>query len=77
MQYRRSARVAAYVPDHKFRSSGPQLTDARRHRRPTDRRKQQYKSKRRWFDSADVAYDEKPARLICPAACACTAAATT
>jgi Transposase and inactivated derivatives len=62
-----AAKVDAYVPDPKFRQRDPRLTGARRHRRPTDRHKQQYKSKRRWFGPQDFEYDKASQRLICPA----------
>jgi transposase len=62
-----AAKVDAYVPDPKFRQRDPRLRDARRHRRPTDRHKQQYKSKRRWFGAQDFKYDPKTGRLTCPA----------
>ena len=62
-----AAKVDAYVPDPKFRSRDPRLADAARHRRPTDRRKQDYQSKRRWFRADDFTYDEATERLVCPA----------
>jgi transposase len=61
------AKVDAYVPDPKFRQRDPRLTGARRFRRPTDKRKQQYKSKRRWFGPQDFKFDPQTQRLICPA----------
>lgn len=62
-----AAQVDAYVPDPKFRQRDPRLQDAARHRRPTDKHKQQYKSKRRWFGPEDFKYDPQSDRLICPA----------
>jgi transposase len=62
-----AAKVDAYVPDPKFRQRDPRLAEARRHRRSTDRQKQQYKSKRRWFGPQDFKYDTASQRLICPA----------
>lgn len=62
-----AAKVDAYVPDPKFRSRDPRLADAGRYRRPTDRDKQDYQSKRRWFRGEDFSYDEATDRLICPA----------
>lgn len=62
-----AAKVDAYVPDQQFRQRDIRFADARRHRRPTDKRKQQYKSKRRWFGPEDFKYDPKTERLICPA----------
>jgi transposase len=61
-----AANIDAYVPDPKFRQRDPRFADARRHRRPTDRHKQQYKSKRRWFGPQDFKYDAASQRLICP-----------
>jgi transposase len=62
-----AAQVDAYVPDPKFRQRDPRFADARRHRRPTDRHKQQYQSTRRWFGPQDFKYEAKTQRLICPA----------
>jgi hypothetical protein len=62
-----AAKVDAYVPDPKFRQRDPRFAQARRYRRPTDRHKQQYKSKRRWFGPQDFKYDAASERLICPA----------
>ncbi|MEO6568924.1 MAG: transposase, partial [Opitutaceae bacterium] len=62
-----AAKVDAYVPDPKFRQRDPRFAQAQRHRRPTDRRKQDYQSKRRWFGPGDFKYDPQSERLICPA----------
>lgn len=62
-----AANVDAYVPDPKFRQRDPRFARARRHRRSTDRHKEQYKSKRRWFSPNDFKYDPASERLICPA----------
>lgn len=62
-----AAKVDAYVPDPKFRQRDPRFVNAKRHRRPTDRHKQQYKSKRRWFGPQDFKYDSVSQRLTCPA----------
>ena len=62
-----AAQVDAYVPDPKFRQRDPRLAGAQRYRRPTDRHKKQYQSKRRWFGPADFKYDPSTQRLICPA----------
>jgi transposase len=62
-----AAKVNAYIPDPKFRQRDPRLANAQRYRRPTDRYKQQYKSKRRWFGPQDFKYDPASERLICPA----------
>jgi transposase len=62
-----AAKVDAYVPDPKFRQRDPRFGDARRHRRPTDKHKQQYQSKRRWFGPKDFKYDPATGRLTCPA----------
>ena len=59
--------VDAYIPDRAFRSRDPRFVDARRHRRPTDRHKQQYKSKKRWFGPEDFTFDDATQKLICPA----------
>jgi transposase len=61
------AQVDAYVPDPKFRQRDPRFADSKRFRRPTDRHKQQYKSKRRHFGPKDFKFDERTHRLICPA----------
>lgn len=61
------AKVDAYVPDPKFRQRDPRFAEAGRHRRATDKRKQQYRSKRRWFGPRDFRYDPQSERLICPA----------
>lgn len=62
-----AAKVDAYVPDPKFRQRDPRFASAGRHRRPTDRHKQDYKSKRRWFGPQDFKFDPASERLICPA----------
>jgi hypothetical protein len=62
-----AAKVDAYVPDPKFRQRDPRFAHARRHRRSTDRHKQQYQSTRRWFGPEDFKYEAKTQRLICPA----------
>ncbi len=62
-----AAKVDAYVPDPKFRQRDVRFAHARRHRRATDRHKQQYKSRRRWFRPDDFKYDPAAQRLICPA----------
>jgi hypothetical protein len=62
-----AAKVDAYVPDPQFRQRDPKLREGRRHRRATDKHKQQYKSKRRWFGPDDFKYDPQSDRLICPA----------
>jgi hypothetical protein len=62
-----AAGVDAYIPDPKFRQRDPRLAGAGRHRRPTDKSKAQYRSKRRWFGPKDFTYDAESERLICPA----------
>jgi hypothetical protein len=57
----------AYIPDRQFRQRDPRFAEARRHRRPLDRHKQQYKSKRRWFGPEEFRWDDERQRLICPA----------
>jgi transposase len=62
-----TAEVDAYVPDKLFRSRDPRFADARRHRRPVDKHKQKYKSKRRWFGPQDFHFDDRTKTLTCPA----------
>ncbi|HEY4249544.1 MAG TPA: IS1182 family transposase [Lacunisphaera sp.] len=62
-----AAKVDAYVPDPQFRQRDPRFANARRHRRPTDRHKQQYQRTQRWFGPQDFKYEAKTQRLICPA----------
>ena len=60
--------VDAYIPDPKFRQRDPRFADATRHRRPTDRHKQQYKKKpKRWFMPEDFTWDHEKNTLVCPA----------
>jgi len=60
--------VDAYIPDNKFRQRDPRFAEAQRHRRPTDRHKQQYKKKpKRWFTVDDFTWDDEAKKLICPA----------
>ncbi len=61
------AKVDAYIPDPKFRSRDPRFAEAKRHRRPTDRHKQEYQSKRTTFGPRDFVIDPKSGGLICPA----------
>lgn len=61
------AKVDAYIPDAKFRSRDPRFAEAGRHRRPTDRHKQDYQSKRTTFGPRDFVIDAKSGGLICPA----------
>jgi transposase len=63
----RDQQVDAYVPDPKFRQRDARFDEARRHRRPTDKHKQRYKSKRRWFGPEDFTWDDRKKTLICPA----------
>lgn len=62
-----AAKVDAYVPDPKFRQRDPRFANAHRHRRATDRHKQQYKPTRLWFGPRDFKYEPATQRLICPA----------
>ncbi len=62
-----AAGIDAYIPDRQFRSRDPRFADARRHRRPTDKHKMQYRSRRRHFVPADFHFDRGSGRLICPA----------
>ena len=61
------AGVAAYIPDPHFRQRDVRFAQAQRHRRPTDKHKQDYQSKRRWFGPQDFQWDANHERLICPA----------
>ena len=45
--------VDAYVPDPHFRKRDVRFADADRHRRPVDKRKEKYKSKKRFFSVED------------------------
>lgn len=63
----RDEEVDAYIPDRHFRKRDPRFTDAARHRRPVDKHKQKYKSKRRWFGPDDFTFDDRTGKLICPA----------
>lgn len=59
--------VDAYVPDPHFRKRDPRFKDARRHRRSVDKRKERYRSKKRWFGAEDFMLDDRTGKLICPA----------
>jgi len=61
------AGVDAYIPDPHFRKRDVRFAQAQRHRRPTDKHKKQYQSKRRWFGPKDFEWDATSQRLICPA----------
>ncbi len=63
----REAGVDAYIPDPQFRKRDPRFAEAARHRRATDKRKQDYKSKRKCFGPDAFKYDEESGKLICPA----------
>jgi IS5 family transposase len=63
----RAAEVDAYIPDPHFRQRDPRFANARRYRRPTDKHKERYQSKKRWFDVHDFRFDDRTKRLICPA----------
>ena len=63
----RDEEVDAYVPDPKFRKRDLRFADARRHRRSVDKRKERYKSKRRWYGPGDFRLDDRTGKLICPA----------
>jgi len=66
LQACRDAQVDAYVPDPKFRERDVRFADAKRHRRPTDKHKQKYKTQAR-FTNQDFHYDDVRGKLICPA----------
>lgn len=59
--------VDAYVPDPHFRKRDIRFEDAGRYRRPVDKRKERYKSKKRWFSVEDFKMDDRTGKLICPA----------
>ncbi len=59
--------VDAYVPDPHFRQRDVRFVDAGRHRRSVDKRKERYKSKKRWFSVEDFKLDDRTGKLICPA----------
>jgi transposase len=59
--------VDAYVPDPQFRKRDIRFTEAGRHRRSVDKRKERYKSKKRWFSVEDFKLDDRTGKLICPA----------
>jgi transposase len=59
--------VDAYVPDPQFRKRDIRFSEAARHRRPVDKRKEQYKSKKRFFSVEDFHLDDHTGKLICPA----------
>jgi transposase len=58
--------VDAYVPDPQFRKRDVRFADAGRHRRPVDKRKEKYKSKKRFFSVEDFKLDDRTGKLICP-----------
>jgi len=60
-------KVDAYVPDPQFRKRDERFADSGRHRRSVDRRKERYKSKKRWFSVEDFKLDDRTGKLICPA----------
>ena len=59
--------VDAYVPDPQFRKRDIHFADAGRHRRSVDKRKERYKSKKRWFSVEDFKLDDHTGKLMCPA----------
>ncbi len=59
--------VDAYVPDPQFRKRDVRFSEAGRHRRSVDKRKERYKSKKRWFSVEDFKLDDRTGKLICPA----------
>jgi len=68
LQACRDAQVDAYVPDPKFRERDVRFAEAKRHRRPTEKHKQQYKKKpSKWFTNEQSHYDNRIGKLICPA----------
>jgi len=68
LQACQDAEVDAYVPDPKFRERDVRFAEAKRHRRATDKRKQQYRKKpSKWFTNEDFHYDNSIGKLVCPA----------
>ena len=63
----RDMEADAYIPDPHFRQRDARFAEARRHRRPVDKRKEQYKSKKWWFTPDDFKWDDRSGKLICPA----------
>jgi transposase len=63
----RDHEVDAYIPDPNFRKRDPRFAEAGRHRRSVDKRKEKYKSKKRWFSVEDFKLDDRSGKLICPA----------
>ena len=63
----KSHEVDAYVPDPQFRKRDVRFADADRHRRSVDKRKEKYKSKKRFFSVEDFKLDDRTGKLICPA----------
>ncbi|MFH1236495.1 MAG: IS1182 family transposase [Parcubacteria group bacterium] len=59
--------VDAYVPDPHFRKRDVRFAEAGRHRRSVDKRKERYKSKKRWFSVEDFKLDDRTGKLVCPA----------
>ncbi len=62
-----SMKVDAYVPDPQFRKRDIRFKDAGRHRRAVDKRKEKYKSKKRYFSVEDFKMDDRTGKLMCPA----------
>lgn len=63
----RDHQVDAYIPDRTFRKRDDRFSDAARHRRSVDSKKQRYRSKRRWFGPGDFTLDDRSGKLTCPA----------
>jgi transposase len=61
----RDENLDAYIPDRNFRKRDPRFSEARRYRRPTDKRHRKYQ--KRWFTVDDFHFDDKTQKLICPA----------
>jgi transposase len=59
--------VDAYIPDRHFRQRDPRFAEALRHRRPMDRHKQQFASRKKYFTAEDFRFDDQTQKLICPA----------
>lgn len=62
----RAHEVDAYIPDRHFRQRDPRFAEALRHRRPMDRHKRQFTSRKKYFGTEDFRYDDQTGKLICP-----------
>jgi hypothetical protein len=63
----KESEVDAYIPDPHFRKRDVRFSGSGRHRRSVDKRKERYKSKKRFFSVEDFKFDDRTEKLICPA----------